>query len=502
MKIINFMNFVRYYEPRINDIQAGKDILFETTKKEMELAKEFGVKNTFLLEYDALIDERYINFFKENADENTELGLWFEIPKQLLDRVGLEWRGREGWTWDWEIIPGFSMAYTREERELIIDEAMNRFKEIYGYYPKSVASWLIDTYTMELLSKKYDVSYIGICRDQVSTDAYTLVGGYFNQAYYPSNKNMFTPAQTKEQQINTPVFRLLGPDPIHNYDNHKYFESCKEKIATLYTLEPAWPIGRDEEVIKWFKKSYFENEDLGFSYAQIGQENSFGTECRDALLAGLRLQLEIFTKNPEIKFMKTSEVGDWFKRTYDKTPATSVCAMDDWATGNDVQSVCYNCQKYTANVFRYKNKVFLRNLYLFNGDIEEDYLSTPCQTWDATYENLPVVDTLLWEDDNGIVFDTDAEEIKVEKISESSIRVFWKDKEVVLCEDKITLKNTTPEFCIKGSKAEISVKDNEICYSYKGNKYTLKVDNAEIVENDGVLKFVSDGVIELSLSYQ
>ncbi len=280
MKIINFMNFVRYCEPRINDIQAGKDILFETTKREMELAKEFGIKNTFLLEYDALIDERYINFFKENADENTELGLWFEIPKQLLDRVGLEWRGREGWTWDWEIIPGFSMAYTREERELIIDEAMNRFKEIYGYYPKSVASWLIDTYTMELLSKKYDVSYIGICRDQVSTDAYTLVGGYFNQAYYPSNKNMFTPAQTKEQQINTPVFRLLGPDPIHNYDNHKYFESCKEKIATLYTLEPAWPIGRDEEVIKWFKKSYFENEDLGFSYAQIGQENSFGTECR------------------------------------------------------------------------------------------------------------------------------------------------------------------------------------------------------------------------------
>ena len=70
---------------------------------------------------------------KANQDEKTELGLWYEINKQLLDEVGLAWRGKEGWSWDWHIIPGFSMAYTRKERELLIDTAMNKFKEIYGF---------------------------------------------------------------------------------------------------------------------------------------------------------------------------------------------------------------------------------------------------------------------------------------------------------------------------------------------------------------------------------
>ena len=57
-----------------------------------------------------------------------------------------------------------------------------------------------------------------ICKEQIGTDGYTLWGGYWNQAYYPSRLNAFMPAQTERLQIDVPIFRMLGSDPIYQYD--------------------------------------------------------------------------------------------------------------------------------------------------------------------------------------------------------------------------------------------------------------------------------------------
>lgn len=498
MRAINYMNFVRDYEPRYPDINVGKEILFNTTQDEINLAKKYDIPSTFLLQYDALIDEKYIKLFKANQDEKTELGLWYEINKQLLDEVGLAWRGKQGWTWDWHIIPGFSMAYTRKERELLIDTAMNKFKEIYGFYPKSVASWLIDSYTVEILSEKYNVSYIGICRDQVATDAYTLVGGYFSGGYYPSKNNMFTPAQTKENRLKSPVFRLLGPDPIHNYDSSKYLFECKEKIATLYTLEPAWEIGRQKDVIEWYNKTYFENEDLGFSYAQIGQENSFGTERRD-LIDTLEMQINVFLKNYDVKFMTTGQTGEYFKKNFAFTPSTVVFASDDWATGKKTQSLIYDGERFTANLFRYKDKIFIRNIYLFDENKEEDYLFETCKTPDALYENLPICDTLLWKENEGILLDNAECEFKAEKLEDGVIKVYWNDKEIVISKDKIIFKNLTPKLDTTGSTAKIEVEDDKLKYNYKNTNYEIKISNAKPVKDENYITFVNDGEFEMNI---
>ena len=167
------------------------------------------------------------------------------------------------------------MAYDICDREKLADVAMNDFKDIYGAYPKTVASWLMDTHTMSYISEKYGVEAFAICRDQINTDAYTLAGGYFNQGYFPSKNNCFTPAQTDANAIKTPMFRLLGPDPIHNYDKDKYLKNNKEELGRVFTLEAALPMMNSTENMEWFFDTYFKNEDLGFSYAQLGQENGF-----------------------------------------------------------------------------------------------------------------------------------------------------------------------------------------------------------------------------------
>ena len=484
MRIVNFMNFVRQCDPRLEN---SEEILFETTKQELAIAKEYGIQNTFLLQYDALIDERYINLFQKEADETTELGLWFEIPKPLLDKAGLPWRGRDGWTWDWHIVPGFSMAYTQEERRLLIDTAMNDFKEIFGFYPKTVASWLIDSYSITYLTEKYAISALGICRDQTATDAYTLVGGYFNQAYYPSKINMFTPAQTDEYRINVPIFRLLGPDPIHNSDKAKYiFDTKNIEKSTCYTMEPVWKCGSTPEIVKWFFRNYFENEDLGFSYAQIGQENSFGP----TLLAPLKMQLEELKAFPNVKIMKMCDTGKWFKKQFpNKTPATSVSGLDDWATNNEVQSIYYDCQNYMANIIRYGNKISIRYLYLFNEQIAEDYLNTPCNTWNASYQNLPVIDTILWKenekDNEGLILDEHGSPFTIKKIDNQVLAVTWAEKSVIFSENEIRiyhLNNLVYDFT--GNTTKIHLEENTINFNYKNTNYKVTIYGAKLSQTE------------------
>ena len=72
MKVANIMNFVRYIDERYEDSTRR---LFEMTAQELEMVNEFGFENTFLLQYDALIDENYQKLFKEKATNRTELGL-------------------------------------------------------------------------------------------------------------------------------------------------------------------------------------------------------------------------------------------------------------------------------------------------------------------------------------------------------------------------------------------------------------------------------------------
>ncbi len=485
MKIVNIMNFVRCIDERREN---SEQYLYDMTAQELDIVNEFGVENTFLLQYDAVIDERYQKLFKEKATEKTELGLWYEIVEPLATACGIPYNSENGWKWDWHIVPGFSMAYTPEEREKLADEAMRKFKEVFGHYPRTVASWLLDTHTICYLAEHYDISAFAICRDQVSTDAYTLIGGYFNQAYYPSKANIFTPARTEEMRVSVPVFRLLGPCPLHNYEDKKYLSEEIKKVGGCYTLEPVWVTGRTPEYVDSFFRTYFENESLGFAYAQLGQENSFGPGC----LPALRMQIEKITKVEGVSIRKMGDTGEVFRKMFpDKTPATSLVALENWDT-EDMQSAYYDCQNYTANIIRYENRVMIRSLFLFDERVEDLYIKDTCTTFDAVYENLPAIDTLRASEgekrDCGLVLDTDAEAFCAEKVGEGALKVLWKDKSVLFEEDKITVVSDYLHFYT--GNMEVLVNDNHIQYQYKGREYALWVQN-------GTVRFLENGDVEI-----
>ncbi len=490
MNIFNVMNFVRACDEREANY---KETLFNITKQELDLLNEFNIENTFLLQYDALTDERYVELFKNEATDKTELGLWLEIVEPLTTACGLPYKSEHGWKWDWHIIPGLPMGYIPQEREMLLREAMRKFKETFGYYPKTVGGWLIDTYSINFLSNNYDIDAFCICRDQVNTDAYTLIGGYFNGGYYPSINNMFTPAQTDKNQGKTPIFRLLGPCPVNNYDGEKFLPKDKKGFGNVYSLEPAWGMGADPKCVEWMFKTYFDNETLGFSAIQLGQENSFTSPD---LVPRLRVQLEMATEyvnNGKAEFKKYSDTGKLFKEFYSETPTTTVCALDNWNDA-DLQSVYYNSKYYTINIFRCENQIFVRSLYLFNEQMSDYYYNTLCTRFDAVYENLPIVDTVIWQKDNkhdiGIVLDNDGSAFSVKKIGEDVISVNWNDKSVLLYADKIVINNCDKLTFNSGkANASISVENNKVCYNYNGNEYALKTVGADVSEKDNQIAF-------------
>lgn len=495
MKVVNLMNFVRRFDPRL---QNSEELLFNSAHRRMEMLERFGVDNTLLLQYDALIDPRYIELFSGYRDQKYEYGLWLEIVQPLCEDAGIEWRGR--WAWDWNVMPGFSMSYTPSQREKLLDTAMARFREIFGYYPKTVASWLIDSHSARYLSEKYEIDALAICRDQINTDAYTLVGGYFNQGYFPSKLNCFTPAQTAEQTVKTPMFRLLGPDPVHNYDNDKYIISDERRHhVNVYTLEPAYPWACEQEFYDWMFRCYYRNEDLGFSYAQMGQETPF---YKDSVHEGLEKQLNYLIANyPEVKFEKMCDTGRAFKEKYENvTPATCVWADTDWNRGEDVQSLYYDCKNYTANLFRCEGKVFIRSMYLFDERVPEYYLDRPCETWDALYENLPFSDTRLWAGNEGLVLDASGSKISVEGIGEGKLAASWGDKKVIFSENGIELYGMKEiSLDTTSATARIGACGGRIAYAYKGNEYSIAT-NGKTEMRGNAVAIVSDKN-EITLSF-
>lgn len=149
-KIVNIINFIRLLEPR--DSSITEDVLYKTVEEQVRMMKKYDLKGTFLLQYDALMNKRYQDLLKSLPKDSFEIGAWWEIPQPLAEKSGLKWRGR--YPWDWHADVGFSTGYTPEEREKLADVYMEDFKAIFGYYPKSVASWFIDTHTLNYLSQK------------------------------------------------------------------------------------------------------------------------------------------------------------------------------------------------------------------------------------------------------------------------------------------------------------------------------------------------------------
>ena len=298
-------------------------------------------------------------------------------------------------------------------------------------------------------------------------------------------KNMLSPAQSFSAQIPVPVFRMLGIDPIYEYDNRRY-PTVGEAFTIpypIYTLEPSLKMGKSERCVNWFMDTYFNDKTIYFAYAQMGQENSFHWS---AIQEGWQVQMKVLKEQCDrgrVQVEKLSQTGEWFSNQFKSTPPTSIVAESDWSS-NGLKSVWYNCKKYRANMFLDRDTFIIRDIYLFDENYEERYYEKPCTEWNAIYDNLPVVDGVQWSNQEircGLYLEGKVTEMTVEKSGESQIvnvRLEHGQETVICSEDGIKIEGTgrwvfqrKPDV-----KTLMNIGSDKIAFEHRGFSYAVEVE--------------------------
>lgn len=496
--IVNIYNFIRKTVYPSGEFVAEE---LETVLYEIEEVKRYGFPATYALKYDALMDENYIKLLNENLDENDEIGCWWEIDQTLANKAFVAWKGAN--VVDDHVNKGYSLAYTPEERIRMIDVYMEDFKSIFGYYPKTVGSWVIDIVSLKYLKEKYNIEGAAICRDQLGTDGFTLSGGYYNQAYYPSLVNEFIPAQTKTNQLDLPIFRLLGADPIYAFE-----DGLRKSVSGVYTLEPAATIAQDEDWVKWFFERQFKESTIGFSYVQTGQENTY---LWDTMSRGYELQMKHLSeieKKHDIRIETLSESSRWYKRKYTLTPITTLSATEDWNKEEKLKTLWYNSRFYRTSFLFEDSTLTIRDLHLFNEHYQSRYYEEALMEEESIFDALPILDAhhfshgekrakieFLQLDELGNISPLQGEQIEFEKINHCDYRIKWELNEgrllTIICKENTLLIEIDEQ--LKGSTMILTLNEcpvlrdrdsNVLNFTHNQFDYTVCIDEGELIKID------------------
>lgn len=515
LTIVNIYNFIRKTVYPSGEFVEDD---FQTVIQEIELIKQYGFPATYALKHDALIDQRFSGIIKESIDEYDEVGAWWEITEELATRAGVKWKGET--PIDDHVDKGYSLGYSKEDRIKMVDIYMRDFKEVFGYYPKTVGSWVMDIITLTYMYENYGVIGGALCRDQIGTDGFTLWGGYFNQAYYPSKLNEYIPAQSKEMQLDMPIFRLLGPDPIYNFE-----EGLRPELKGVHTLEPAWIIGQSKEWVNWFFECLNNEESLGFSYAQVGQENTF---LWNTMYKGYEVQIDQVSKlekEGKVRVETLKESALWYRGKYNLTPPTSFGAQKDWNTYN-MKTLWYNSRFYRTSLLFENNELTIRDIHLFNENYKSRYYDGILNSNESIFDALPLMRPHYWKNEIetrpevsfvkakriGVYEKLSGKELIYKKLGETSYKLNWKieeegEVEFICNEDSINIKfsgniKDKGMLCINTLPVLKELNSNSLLCEHNDFKYGISLLKGEFIldEDSNILVTSENGEIVINLN--
>ncbi len=390
VRCVNIVNFLRGVEPR------GPVDLMLPLQKQMELILEHKLPATWLLQFDAMVSGPFVTYLKAHMANNHEIGIWFEMNEMHCKAAGVEWRGRPGYEWDHYPSVAFTIGYSAEERIKLADTFMREFKRVWGFYPKSVASWNLDSITMAHLTDQYGIDAYAVCRDQIATDGFTIWGTPI-AGYYPSTANCWSPALSPKNQISTPVFRMLGQDPVYYYQNGFPLPGG-QRGGGPDTMEPVWSAGRSPAFIKNFLGMIAKAPTLGFAYAQIGQENNFGwPEMESAYPLQMKALAELRTDG-NVHLETMGESGRRFKKAFKQTPAQAQIMLEDPFDNVDhtQRSAWYQSRFYRADLHFVDDLPYLRDLTVYNDRNPQPFLTEATRSHNVEQRMPAVLDGYHW----------------------------------------------------------------------------------------------------------
>ena len=128
---------------------------FDTIARQIRLLKQYGLPATYALKYDALMDPHYQDLLRRETDENDEIAAWWEITEPLCRRAGVAFPRKDSDVFDERVDSAYSVGYDPDARRALVDAYMQDFAAVFGRYPQTIGSWVLDPVTIAYAQERY-----------------------------------------------------------------------------------------------------------------------------------------------------------------------------------------------------------------------------------------------------------------------------------------------------------------------------------------------------------
>lgn len=376
---VNIVNPVRGGE--FWDINEAPEV---GVQNEFNTLRKANLTATWLLRFDALNNEKIINLLKPSSDEK---GLFLEITPTLTEKANVPYNKSANWHQAGSI---FLTGYSQENRVKIIDSAFESFKQTFGYYPKSVGAWWIDSYSLDYMQKKYQINAALIVADQYSTDNYQIWGQYWGTPYYPSLKDALDPAQSKENKIPVVITQWAARDPVNGYGKGVE-ESTLSVQANDYIDYHSLGIDYFSKLIDVYTNQQFNQ----VNQIVVGLENSYswnkyGNEYEN--------QIKVLADKKSKGQFSVTTMNDfalWYKNKFTDISPPQIIVSDD-PLGTAKKSVWFMNPYYRAGWFYNQEGSVISDLRQYIQGDEEICYSKSCNELNFATFTTRVLDEVTY----------------------------------------------------------------------------------------------------------
>lgn len=350
---------------------------------QVKILQDLKVPATWLIRFDAL-EERKVTSALPSGDEK---GLFLEITPGWAQSSGVKYRKSEAW-----YAPGsvFLTGYELGEREKLIDVAFERFKQVFGFYPKSVGGWWVDSYSLGYMQKKYGVAASLIVADQYTTDNYQIWGQYWGVPYYPSKVSTLRPAQTLDEKLPVVVSQWAARDPINGYG--RYVENSTYSVQVNDYLDyHLLTEGYFARLIDIYTVS-----DLNrFGQVVVGLENSYTWEkYKDGYGKQIKV-LDNKRKSGQLSLVTMEEFASWYGSKFKGLSPEHLIVADD-PLGSEGKSVWFMNPYYRVGWFYNKEGSVIRDVRQYVEGDGEPCLKSACDKLNFATFSTRVLDEVTY----------------------------------------------------------------------------------------------------------
>ncbi|OGH05752.1 MAG: hypothetical protein A2W22_06585 [Candidatus Levybacteria bacterium RBG_16_35_11] len=340
---------------RGNGLGHEKDDLTASLKAQWQVTREQKVNATWLLQYGAL-EKKSITDFAKNQMPNQEFGLLFEIDRNFAQKSGVAYRGQGPWYFSDGL---FLISYDINERKKLIDSAFSKFKETFGYYPKTVGAWWIGGDSLLYMQGKYKITAALRAADQFNLDFYSIWGTPWNIPYLSSKDNQGIPAKSLDESSKVVILQWAARDPLKGYAD------------ATYSLQDYPMKGYKTEYVNYLASIFLKNP-LG--NLVIGLENGGTLETFGGFYKPMLQKAKELEKDQKAKILLAKDYSSQFLKQ-GKVIQNNYFLSNGYNLSD--QSFWYISQNYRATIQKNKDGIYLIDVRDYSNKIEEDFKFLP-----------------------------------------------------------------------------------------------------------------------------